>query len=431
MGRLFMRFVFLFLLLPGIGVSQEKVPAEKLNSLMESCRFSQAYSLAELYLSKDSTRSDLLLLKGRALAAMFRYREAVEALRQALRPDSTNLNVLNELVQVYRQSGDLSKAIATSRKISTLFPDNNYFSLQLANLYYSGEDYRLAATVLLSVYRGDSSSFFVAKQLGNCYNELKRSDSAVYFYRRALKILPFDPYVTGKLVNVYIRDDQVAMALYLTQQYLKQDSASIPILKQNGYCYYLLIDFPASARQLRECIRLGDSSKFTMKYLGLSYYKQEKYDTAVAFFRDAFRIDTTDSEVCFYYGVSAFRSKAIDTGLVYLNRTMRLMMPPAKFLSSLYLELADANTAIGEADTAIILLKKALEANPENNIFRFKIAYQYDFFLHKPYEGLPWYREFLKTAAAGNTIQFDKERQISYSDYAKNRIKEITRPGKK
>ena len=109
-------------------------------------------------------------------------------------------------------------------------------------------------------------------------------------------------------------------------------------------------------------------------------------------------------------------------------------MPPGQFLSTLYIELAGANTATGHADTAITFLKKALEMNPANNILRFKIAYQYDYHLRKPYEGLPWYREFLKNAPPQTStnpnpeqlvFNVDLEQLISYSDYAKNRIREI------
>ncbi len=426
----FILFILL-LLLPAISRAQKREPVEQVKSLMESCQFSQAANLAEQYLLQDSTLTDMLLLKGLALAAGFQYREAIAAFRKALRSDSTNIKVLNELVNVYRQSGDPIKAIDIGWKIAGLVPENRYFRLQLANLYYSVEDYRHAVQVLLPLYKSDSSSFYVAKQIGNCFNELKRSDSAVYFYRRALKITPYDPLVTGKLINLYIRQDEVAQALYMAQVYLAQDSVSIPILKQSGYCYYLLIDFKSSAKQLLECTRLGDSSKFTMKYLGLSYYKQEKYDTAVPFFLTAFRSDTTDAEVCFYYGVSAYRSKKIDTGMVYLNRTLRLLMPSGKFLSTLYAELADANTAIGNADTALLLLKKALEANPGNNALRFKIAYQYDFYLWKPYEGLPYYREFLKNLVQVNENNVNLPQQISYSDYTQKRIREITGTRKK
>lgn len=421
----------LILMFPVISGAQQQDDTRQIKFMMESCEFSQAIVLAELLLSQDSTRTDLLLLKGQALAAGFHYTEASSTLLKAHSYDTTNIRVLNELMEVYRQAGDQDKAIATSRKISLLVPDNAYFKIKLANLYYAGEDYRPTVNILSHLYREDSSQFYVARQLGNCYNELKLSDSAIRYYRRALRIIPYDPYVTGKLINVFIREDNIAMALYWSQVYLAQDSTYIPILKQSGYCYYLLIDFKASATQFIKCVNLGDSSKFTMKYLGLSYYKQEIYDAAAPCFRIAFDRDTTDAEVCFYYGVSASRSGRMDTGLVYLERTYRLLMPSGKFLSSLYLELADANTATGRPDTAIVLLQKALESNPGNNTLRFKIAYQYDYHLRKPYEGLPWYREFLKYSSPQSGSEPDLPQIVSYNDYAIKRIKEIAGTRKK
>ena len=438
-----MILVALLLLVPRIVGAQEKEPAEQLKSLIESCQFSQAITLAELYLSKDSTRTDLLLLKGRAMAALFRYREAIVILRKAQQLDSTDIKVLNELVNVYR-SGDLVSAIETSRKISKLDPGNRYFSLQLANLLYSGKEYRDAIQVLSPLYKADSSDFYVVKQLANCHDELKHTDSAMFFYSKALKIVPYDPIVTGKLANILIHEDEINTAFYLTAIYLKHDPVNIPILKQNAYCNYLILDFPASAKQFRECLKLGDSSKFTRKYLGLSYYKQDKYDSAAPFFLAAFRSDTTDIEVCFYYGVSETRSLAIDTGLIYLQRTLRLLMPSPSFLSTIYTELAGAYTGIAHPDTAIILLQKALEVNPQNNTILFKIAYQYDYYLRKPYEALPYYKEFLKNLPAqpehdpleaiyGKSVVKNgiREINVTYTDYAKNRIREITGARKK
>jgi hypothetical protein len=113
-------------------------------------------------------------------------------------------------------------------------------------------------------------------------------------------------------------------------------------------------------------------------------------------------------------------------------------MPSGQFLSTLYSELANAYTLTSHPDTGIILLKKSLEVNPESNIIRFKIAYQYDYYLHKPYDALPWYRAFVKNIVPGPEHDPRDERNkaemiargmakmtFSMPDYAKNRIKEI------
>ena len=444
MNRLLVIIVSLILFIPDIINAQDKEPEKKLSSFMESCQYSQAIALADRYLAQDSTNVNLYVLKGRALAACFQFKEAIAALLKAQKSDSTNIKVLNELVNVYKQAGDDGNAIATSFKITQLVPDNRYFSLQLANLFFSENEYRQAIQVLLPLFKADSAYYYVVKQLALSFDELKRSDSAELFYKRALGINPFDPIVTGKLANLYIRQKKTDKALALTGNYIKQDSTNIPILKQNAYCSYFISDFRASVKQFRKCQALGDASKFTYKFLGLSYYRQEKYDTAAPFFRAAFSKDTTDAEVCFYYGVCESRSFGIDTSLVYLNRTLRLLIPSAPFLSTLYTEIANAYTSFSHPDTAIVLFQKALEANPRNNTLRFKIAYQYDFYLHKPNEALPYYREYLKiaellkesgaimpTPVAGVAQNENGDFAYSYGDYAKNRIEKISGAKKK
>ncbi len=423
--------IFLFLLLPMFLKSQERSPAEQVRERMDGFQFGQAIRLAERFLAADSLNTELLLLKGKACAAVSQYKEAIWTLEKASANDSTRLSLLTELMQVYRQSGNTGGAIRTIRRASALYPDLWWLKLQLANLLVIDGQYRQAIPVLHELHREDSASFHTARQLGTCYHELKEADSAIRFYRRALRLSPFDEHVTGKLVNLFIRTDQVPIAYYYTQKYLEQDSTSIPILRQNGYCLYLMIDFAGAARQLAKCLASGDSSKFTLKYLGLSCYKRERYDSAAPFFRAAFRNDTTDSELCFYYGVSAFRSGESDTGRVYLERTLRLLMPSASFLSSLYSELADAGTACGNADTAVVLLKKALEADPGNNTLRFKLAYQYDYHLRKPFDALPWYREFLEYDVPAETAPELLPQQVLRRDYAGKRIAEIAGKKKK
>ena len=425
--------------------AQEQAPVARMKILIESFHFDTAITLAEKFLLNDSTNTDILYLKSCALVAVFHYKEAIATLQKAQIIDSTNIIILNELMNVYRQSGDMSQAIEICKHIIKLDPENRYFSLQLANLYYYNKEYNQAIIMLLPLYHSDTSDFYVVKQLAYCYDETKQNDSVIFYCQKALKIVPFDPFMTNKLANIFLRENNVNTAFYITAMYLQHDSTNVSILKQNAYCNYLIHDYQASVKQFHECLKLGDSTKFTRKYLGLSYYQQEKYDSASQFFWPVFRSDTTDAEVCFYYGVSECHSHSVDTGMIYLKRTLDILTPSGQFLSSIYSELANAYTIKGMADTSILFLNKAFEKNPNNNTLRFKIAYQYDYYLHKPYEALPWYREFLKNIPP--QLEHDPpdkhypsvttvkngipEINGTYPDYAKNRIKVITDAKKK
>jgi len=102
-------------------------------------------------------------------------------------------------------------------------------------------------------------------------------------------------------------------------------------------------------------------------------------------------------------------------------------MPSDQFLTTLYIELAAAYNMNGRADTALVLLLSAYEGSPKNNNLAFKIAYQYDYYLRKPQEALPYYKIFIRDRKETGEVVSNNPQEISYSEYARNRIKEISR----
>jgi tetratricopeptide (TPR) repeat protein len=339
--------------------------------------------------------------------------------------DTANVTTLFELVNVCRQLGDYKQAIAYCQRIVDLHPESFFFTIHLSNLYYGIEDFRMAKEILLPLYRMDSLNVYVLNQLANSCNELQQADSAIGFYMRYLAIIPYDAVMTGKLTNLFIRKRDYAAGLYLTENLLEHDSTNTGILKLNAYCNYLMKEYQVAAQKFSKCVILGDKSKFTLKYSGLSWYRQELYDLAGPWFRLAYLADTTDTEVCFYYGVSAYRSALPDTGVIYLQKTMKMIMPEPKFLNTLCVELAGAYSENGQADTALIILKSAYEDNPENATLAFKIAYQYDYYLRKPSDALPYYNEFLMKCPESEKTEVNSPLQRSYYEYTINRVKDI------
>ncbi len=408
--------------------AQQKDQGEKVKSWMTSYRFSQAIDLAETILATDSSRIDILILKGKSQFALFRYPSALETFGKALGKDSTDTRVLLEMSEVYRQLGETEKAIKTCHKITELEPDNPYFSLQLASLYLQNEDYKSALSVFQALYLNDTNDFYILKQMAGCLNELKSADSAMIYYWKALKLKPFDPGVTLKLTNILIKKRDFSSAISLTDHFLSMHSMHPGILKLSGYSRYMIKDYVGAVTRFARAIEAGDQSKFLYKYYGLSFYKQDKYDSAAPLFRNAFAADTTDAEVCFYFGVSHFRTFPVsDTGLIFLRRTLSLLMPSDQFLSTLYIELAAVYNMSGRTDTALILLKRAYEGSPQNNTLAFKIAYQYDYHLRNPKEALPYYQIFIRDMKKSEESVSNNPQQVSYSEYARNRIKEISR----
>jgi len=405
--------------------AQQVSQAQQVRILIENYRYKEAVEFAKQLISYDSTRTDLMLLEGEAMSALFRFHEAEGLLLQAWLADSTNLRIMNELAGLYRQTGETEKAVRWYRKILDKDSLNESVVLQLAALYSQTEDYRTALNLLLPCYKHDSSSYYLLKQIGNACQEIRKPDSALLFYSRALRINPADAGVMVKVANLLIRHKDYDSAVSITARFLQGNPKAYSIMRLNAYATYLIKDYPGSAERFRRSIRLGDNSKFTMKYLGLCRYKLEMYDSAVPYFRKAYVLDTTDVEVCFYYGVSAMRSFSVDTGLCYLQKTMKLVMPSNQFLLSLYAELAGAFNSTAKPDTALDILLKAHSTDPKDPAIVFKIAYQYDYYLRKPAKALPYYEEFMKMKGTDSGSAQNLPQVMTYSVYARNRINEL------
>ena len=418
-------FLVLFISEPKFVSAQNSEAIKAVLPLIENFRFGQAIRVADNYLAVDSSDLSLMILKSKALSSLFRFRESNALLIKVVKTDSNNVHVWFELFNNYRLLGNVDLAAYSCKRLLELEPGNRYFSIQLANLYYNADDFESAKAVMIPLYLADTTDFFITRQIGNCYLELKMAYSAGEFYSRALALNPSDASTTAKLINLYIKGKDLPRAMKLAESFLGIDSLNTQILRLYGYSHYLNKEYPLAEKYLLKSIINGDETKFARKYLGLTYYKTEKYDLAEPRFKQAYALDTADSEITFYYGVSAQRSMLLDTGLIMLRKTLDLLMPSDQFLATLYMELANSYLSVGNADTAMKILLKAHESFPGNTDILFKIAYHTDYDLRDPAKALPWYQEFMASAQP-QEIDTMAPQNVSKYDYVKNRLPQIT-----
>ncbi len=417
-------FLFCFLH-NNILSAQNSIQIESLNTLMDSYKYNDAIKLADTYLASDSTNSKIIYYKGKAQSAIYLYRNAIISYTKAYGFDSLNIDFLQEITKTYQLLGDDEKAINYCRKIIDLQPDNYFFKVQLANIYYSNLNYIESKNTVLPIFINDTSNIFIVKLIGNCYTELKKYDSAIYYYNKAIELMPFDAFICQKLANLYIKTKEYDKALTITDNYLKKDANNADVLLLNGYCLYLLKDYFKAVDQLKRSNDLRTETKFLYKYIGLSLYKLEFFGSAEKYLTLAFQKDTTDAEICFYKGVSTYKSLNADTGLLYLNKTMNLIMPTTQFLTTVYLEKAEAYNHLSKYDTALLMIKKAYEVDSTNSTVIFRMAYQYDSWMNDQKQAIVYYEKYLKMQILLNNAA--KETPVSEStiSFVNGRLEEL------
>lgn len=433
--RLFTTFLLLFLLKSFLGITQTNTSQEQVLKLIETYHYEEALNLTELLLQNDSNSTDYILLKTRCLAAFGKYSEASVYLLKALKTDSNNIKVLSSLIEMLSLSGNPDKACIYACRRCNIEPSNRFFKYSLANLYYQSELYNKGLSLLISLYRDDSNSTSLQKQIVTGLYELRKYDSAMLFCHKMLKTTPYNPWAVNKMANIYIRLSDYKSGITLTESFLQHDSTNTNILKSNAYLYYLSKDFPTSEYHFERCINHGDSSIFSFKYLALAQYQQEKFRKAYRNFTTAYSLDTTDTELCFYYGLTSAKNGMQEIGLIYLNKALSRLKASETFSSKIYIEIASIFNEMEKQDTALTLLVKAFERSPTSPDILFRIAYQYDTYLNDPTSSIKYYQRYLasnpqknesKTSISDNAIEVN----LSKYDYANRRLKALQTQGK-
>ena len=380
--------------------------------------------------SIDKYDSDLKLLelKASALYGLNRYSEAIRVYEKLLEHDSSDLRNIIETAHCFYSLGDYRNAQTWLRKAIRISPRSSYLYQQLGDACYQDDDFNSAVLNYFTAYSADSS-FYLSRQLGKCFDKLKQSDTAIWYYQKAYDLNPGDFQTTYRLANLYLEKKDYKTAVNLTDSFLVVDSARLKMLRLNGYLNFLNEDYAHAIESFNKCVHRKDTSYFTNKYLGYSYFREEEYEKAKDHLEQAFQKDTTNAELCYVLGLSCDYSVYKKSGIEYLTKTIELATPSSGFLSHVYQDLAAANTGYYKYDDALAAYLKAYELTPNDTLLIFKIASHYDNWIKDPENALKYYRIFLATRpektrqtykipASGGMV-------VSYYDFAERRIEEI------
>lgn len=421
--------LFILIFISEKNFCQQFSSTDTIQKLLEMYRYDDAIKRANDYLSTDISNVQLMLLKGKAQSSNYLLKEAVETYKKVLILDPVNISVIQELVRTYNNLGNFDSSIVYAQKQIDLYPENSFFKVQLSALMYSNENYGEAIKVLMPLLDKDPG-FHVLKQIGNSYFEMQNMDSAEIYYLKAKNLFPMDAVINQKLINTYIKTHEYIKGLEVAGSFIEKDSANSSILKLKAYCHYLLKDYLNAEKWFLKCIEKGDSSLFVYKYTGQTFFIEEKYEDAVDYFSNAFRMDTSDAEVAYYYGASLYKSFNDDAGIYYLRKAVALENHSLQFLSIVYSEMAEAYNYHRQSDTALIMLQRAYEINPEKKSILFRMGYQYDYWLKDQENALNYYQLYLDSDPENSERINNSANVITYEQYARNRINEITKEQK-
>ena len=421
-------FVLSLFLLHHPAYPQQEDALRDVSNLIQSCAYDQAAQMAADKLLEFPNNVSLMLLQGRALSFAYRFDQALGVLEKAYSRDSTDIRILTELLNVCQSAGESEKLIDYARRAIRKYPDNRRFRFQLEQHYFSRNEFRSALSVILPLYDADTNDLYVLEQMASIYFELKSNDTAALVLKHMLEIAPNHVFAVKKLANVYIRKKAYDEGLQLTDRYLKSDSLNTPVQKLKGFFLYQLKDYAGAKAVFTSCISRGDKGSFSFKYRGLCSYSTGDWGDALNDFEQSWYLDSTDAETLFYKGVCEARWVFQTQGIRDMNKSLKMILPAASFLSVIYIELAEAHNLLGKTDTALLLMQKAYETFPENKGTLFRMAYQYDYYLDDKEKAVQLYTTFLESGYRKRLEIQSGTINVSYEEFARNRLEELKKP---
>ncbi|MCK5169586.1 MAG: tetratricopeptide repeat protein, partial [Bacteroidales bacterium] len=276
--------------------------------------------------------------------------------------------------------------------------------VKLANIFRKSREYSPAIHYYQKAVASDPENFYYHKQLAFCYDKINIPVGAIYSYKRAIMLNPHDAFLYIQLANIFNTERMFVDAIETCSQGLTIHKQNNQLLKIKAYAHYLNRDFDSSIVRFNKLLEVGDSSFFNLKYRGLTLFEKKEFVRAIEDLSSAYDIDRNDAELCFFLGSALGRSHGNDDGMDYLNKSLRILSPSHNELSNIYSEMANIFLNQEKYETSLEYLKLAYKADA-TPLLSFKLGQLYDYYLDNKRLAIDCYDGYLTMTNVPDSTQ--------------------------
>lgn len=279
----------------------------------------------------------------------------------------------DNLCNLYRERGELDKAIEVLEKAVKQFPDKKRFQLNLALFYFEAGKVQDAEKLSLALVREYPDIAQAHSLLALIYKGEGEIDKAVSFYERARKIEPSNVMLQLNHAEVELERGNLHKALELLDSLGQNDvlmeepdsskvRIRLGVLWARGGAYERAIDL------FSRIIENKKDNVDVWTYLGLSYYNKGDFEKAQESFDKALKMDQKNALVLSSLGTLNLSLFKAEKNREYYSRALdfyKRAIDADPYMASAYNGLAVAYRFANENDLAIFNWKKAIEVKPD------------------------------------------------------------------
>lgn len=344
-----------------------------------------------------------------------RQEEALAVLQEAFAQDSSDVETVVALAQLYDQIGNSTQSDAFwSRAMQTSGSPEDAF-LRATHLYNRDEDHEATLDVVIRLLEYaiemDPSYTEALVLLGTIWFEEEQFESAGELLYQAVQINPRNPDVWLQAAAAYLRINQPKRAADIADEGLLLFPGQIPLLRVAAYGYMDAYENKQSIRRFEEFYNLVKSDikqereqSEILSALGLLFARIKDYPTSDSTYAMAIALSPDNAIVLNNLAYSlAEREIELEKALDYAKRAVAIESNNASFMDTLgwvyyklsnlkkaeewigkaiqagarsavtYEHLGDIQVKLGKPEAALSSWNKSLELNPQNPLLMEKI----------------------------------------------------------
>ena len=378
----------------------------------------------------DSARvRELVLQKGRYLKSMMRYDEAAEVFALLLQDNRLDKEAVAEMADCNYMDGNYSGAMTFYRMLSMFDPDNLVANIRLMQISFRGREYPECIGIGRTILQLDSIPA-VCMLLGDAFNNTGQRDSALVYYREALRLRPLYPNVIDKMSDILLSVGRYDEVIAISDSYLSERPDNIKVNLAKGMAQYLKKDYKSSLETFSTLQTLGDDSYGTHFMLGQNLWHLDRTLEAEEELMKAYAIDSTEVALVLLIASVKAELLTIEAGLLnagkdgysemdaWFDKALAMMEPDGKMMSEIWRRRGYAYYKLKNWSVARKYYEKVLKYDTSNvNIYM-----HLGFCCHMEKEwkdALQYYRKGLELSEPGTQLRkylqdrvVDMEREV-------------------
>jgi len=222
-------------------------------------------------------------------------KEALIYLKKALEKNDLEIQVWNELLQLYLRNSNFKEITEIVDRADDINPDNAFIQYVAGVSYYSLKQYKNAnkwfAKASISPARREFKSL-IYSIMGDSYNELDNWPKAAESYEASIKL---DPNNATALNNyayyLSVRKEKLNEAKLMSKKSLDIEPENPSFLDTYGWILYQVGEYEDAKIYIQKAIDVGGASAEVYEHLGDVYEKLENDTQAQKWWKIAFDLD--------------------------------------------------------------------------------------------------------------------------------------------